>query len=131
MFRTALKRSAQPSRPCRTRRSNKKCQPTISHRTLGCDWLEERCLLSVAPLNIALISDAVAQAEQIRQAAAKDTLAIVYDAESITTSGLVNLVKSASAVRGLRWTPIVGQQLGLIKVRPARPIPRVSRGRCR
>ena len=73
------------------------------NRLLRHEPLEDRSLLSVAPvlpLSIALISDAVVQAEQIQQAAAKDTIAIVYDADTMTTSGLVDLVKSVSAAHG-------------------------------
>ena len=92
-------------------------------RPLRCEPLEDRALLSVDPwpafagleqgdatvspidegpiheasLNVAVISDAVAQAEQIRQAAAPDTIAIVYDADTMTTAGLVELLRSVSA----------------------------------
>ena len=58
--------------------------------------LEDRCLLSIAPLNVALVSDAVAQAQQVRAAAAKDTIAIVYHADTMTTTGLVDLLASVS-----------------------------------
>ena len=55
----------------------------VFHRLLRCEPLEDRSLLSVAPptilpLNVVLISDAVAQAQQIRAAAAMDTIPIVY-----------------------------------------------------
>ena len=66
----------------------------------GLEPLEDRCLLSVAPLNVALISDAVAQAQQVRAAAANGTIAIVYHADTMTTSGLVNLLASVSAAHG-------------------------------
>ena len=69
----------------------------VHNRRLLCEPLEDRRLLSVAPLNVVLISDAVAQAQQIRAAAAIDTIAIVYHADNITTSGLVNLLDSVSA----------------------------------
>ncbi|MCX5676783.1 MAG: DUF4347 domain-containing protein [Planctomycetota bacterium] len=59
--------------------------------------LEDRCLLSVAPLNVVLVSDAVAQAQQVRAAAAKDTIAIVYHSDTMTTTGLVDLLASVSA----------------------------------
>ena len=67
------------------------------HRRLVCEPLEDRCLLSVAPLNVALISDGVAQAQQVRAAAAKDTIAIVYNSDAMTTNGLVDLLASVSA----------------------------------
>jgi len=54
-------------------------------------------LLSVAPLSVALVSDAVAQAQQVCAAAAKDTIAIGYDADTMTTAGLVDLLASVSA----------------------------------
>ena len=66
------------------------------HRRLGFEALELRTLLSVAPLNVALISDAVAQAQQVRTAAANGTIAIVYHAETMTTTGLVDLLASVS-----------------------------------
>jgi len=53
-----------------------------------------------APLKVALVSDAVAQAEQVRAAAAKDTIAIVYHSVSMTTAGLVDLLASISAAHG-------------------------------
>jgi hypothetical protein len=68
-------------------------------RRLWHEFLEERCLLSSAPLNVALISDAVAQAEQIRLAAAQETIAIVYHADTMTTDGLVDLAASISVAR--------------------------------
>ena len=46
---------------------------------------------------MALISDAVAQAEEFRLAAAKDTIAIVYHADTMTTDKLVDLIASVSA----------------------------------
>ena len=61
------------------------------------ETLESRTLLSVAPLNIALVSDAVAQAQEVRAAAAKDTIAIVYQSDKMTTTGLVDLLASVSA----------------------------------
>ena len=70
---------------------------SIHSRKLTLEPLEDRRMLSVSPLNIALISDAVAQAEQIQQAATEDTIAIIYDADTMTTSGLVDLVESVSA----------------------------------
>jgi hypothetical protein len=61
------------------------------------ETLESRTLLSVAPLNVALVSDAVAQAQEVRAAAAKDTIAIVYQSDNMTTTGLVDLLASVSA----------------------------------
>ena len=69
----------------------------VHHRRLSYESLEDRRLLSVAPLNVALISDAVAQAEEIQRAATKDTIAIIYHADTMTTAGMVDLVKSLSA----------------------------------
>jgi len=57
---------------------------------------KNRRLHSVAPLNVVLVSDSVAQAEQIRRAAAGDTIAIVYHSESMTTAGLISLLGSVS-----------------------------------
>lgn len=58
---------------------------------------EYRYLPSVSPLNVALVSDAVAQAEQIRRAAAEDTIAIVYPSDSMTTTGFVDLLATVAA----------------------------------
>jgi len=52
---------------------------------------------TVAPLNVVLVSDAVVQAEQIQRAAAGDTIAIIYDSATMTTSALVDLLASVSA----------------------------------
>ncbi|MGA2033344.1 MAG: DUF4347 domain-containing protein, partial [Thermoguttaceae bacterium] len=62
-------------------------------------------MLSVAPptflpLNVVLISDAVAQAPQVHDAAANGTIAEIYNADTMTASGLVNLAKSVSAAHG-------------------------------
>ncbi len=65
-------------------------------RRLAVESLESRCLLSVAPLNVALVSDAVAQAQEVRAAAAKGTIALVYPAASMTSTGLVDLLASVS-----------------------------------
>jgi len=70
---------------------------SVYHRRLACEALEDRSLLSVTPLNVVLISDAVAQAGLVHRAAAKDTIAIVYRADTMTTTGLVGLVASLSA----------------------------------
>ena len=67
------------------------------NRRLIVEALEDRRLLSVAPLNIALISDAVAQAAQIQHAAAQDTIATVYHADTMTATGMVDLLESVSA----------------------------------
>ncbi len=61
---------------------------------LAMETLEERTLLS---LNVVLISDAVTQAQQIRAAAATDTIAIVYHAETMTTARMADLLASVSA----------------------------------
>ncbi len=53
--------------------------------------------VSVKPLNVALISDAVAQAEQIQRAAAPGTIAIIYQSDTMTAMGLVNLLTFVSA----------------------------------
>ena len=73
-----------------------------NYRRLVGEPLERRDLLSVVPLSVvpldvALVSDAVVQAQQIRAAAAKDTIVVVYHSDTMTTTGLVNLVKSVSA----------------------------------
>ena len=68
------------------------------HRRLSMEPLEDRSLLSVtSPLNVVLISDAVAQAAQIRAAASQGTIAIVYHADSMTTAGLDDILASVSA----------------------------------
>jgi hypothetical protein len=54
-------------------------------------------MLSVTPLKVALVSDAIAQAEQVRNAAAEDTIAIVYQSDKMTLTGLVDLLASVSA----------------------------------
>ena len=86
------------------RRRSKPRQGTLGlsryQRRLRMESLEVRTLLSVAPLNVALISDAVAQAQQVRAAAATGTIAIVYHADTMTTAGLVNLLASVSAEHG-------------------------------
>ena len=87
----------------RARRSTKQRRNAIGHhRGLALEPLEDRTLLSVAPLNIAplnvaLVSDAVAQAQQVRAAAANGTIAIIYNAGTMTTTGLVDLLDSVSA----------------------------------
>ena len=50
-----------------------------------------------APLNVALVSDAVTQAEQVRAAAGKDTIAIIYQSDRMTPNGLADLLASVSA----------------------------------
>ncbi len=52
---------------------------------------------AVAPLNVVLISDAVAQAEQIQEAAAPDTIAMIYDSDAVTRTEMVDLLASVSA----------------------------------
>ncbi|MBN1510139.1 MAG: DUF4347 domain-containing protein [Sedimentisphaerales bacterium] len=52
---------------------------------------------TAAPLNVVLVSDAVVQAEQIQRAAASDTIAIIYHADTMTVTGLVDLLASVSA----------------------------------
>ena len=76
--------------------------PTPYHRRLICEELEDRRLLSVAPptilpLNVVFISDAVAQAPQIRAAAAIDTIPIVYNADTMTATRMGDLLASVSA----------------------------------
>ena len=66
-------------------------------RRLLCEELEDRRLLSLAPLNVALISSGVAQAAQIQHAAAKDTIPIIYNADTMTVTGMVDLLQSVSA----------------------------------
>ena len=95
-FLTAATKSKQRrSKPRRNTLGN-----SAYHRRPGFETLEVRSLLSVAPLNVALISDAVAQAQQVRAAAMPDTIAIVYRAENMTTFELVNLLDSVSAAHG-------------------------------
>ena len=68
------------------------------------DVLEDRTAPSVTPvqhlvpasLNVALISDSVSQAEQVSQPANKDTIAIIYNSETMTTQGMVNLLENVS-----------------------------------
>jgi autotransporter-associated beta strand protein len=92
--------SKSDNRNAKARRSGNEVLRSY-HRGLRCESLEVRRLLSlaplVAPLNIALISNGVAQAAEIQHAAAAGTIAIVYDANSISTTGLVNLLDSVSA----------------------------------
>lgn len=68
----------------------------VHHRRLLCEPLEDRRLLSVAPLKVMLISDSIAQAQQISAAATNDTIAVVYHADGMTTAGLANLLASVS-----------------------------------
>ena len=89
---------------------NRKTQAPGSDAACALERLEPRLLLSVqspdvqalavAPLNVALVSDAVAQAELIQETAARDTIVIVYRADSMTTSGLVHLLSAVSAEHG-------------------------------
>ena len=72
----------------------------LTHRRLAVRPLEDRQMLSGTPLDVALISDSVAEAQQIQKAAAKDTIAIVYQAETMSTAGLVDLLASVSAAHG-------------------------------
>jgi surface antigen len=58
---------------------------------------EQEQALRGSTLNVVLVSDAVAQAEQIQRAATKDTIAIIYHADTMTATGLVNLLASVSA----------------------------------
>ncbi len=87
------------------RRTTKPRQNALGHRghnyrPLGFETLEVRTLLSVAPLSVAVISDGVAQAQEVCAAAATGTIAIVYHANTMTTTGLVDLVASVSAAHG-------------------------------
>ena len=52
------------------------------------------------PLNLVLISSVLPQAEQIRQAAVENAVTVVYDDASITTQGLVDLLRSISMEHG-------------------------------
>jgi hypothetical protein len=81
-------------RQCPVRTNLPRCG--LFHRRLLVEPLEDRWLLSVAPLNVVLVSDAVAQVQQVCDAAAKDTIAIVYHSDSMTTTGLVDLLASVS-----------------------------------
>lgn len=74
-----------------------KTDATIWDDSSKMEPLEDRYLFSVIPLNVVLVSDAVAQAEQIRRAATGDTIAIIYHSNSMTTTGLVDLLASVSA----------------------------------
>lgn len=62
---------------------------------LGHSFLAETSVPKL--LNVVLVSDAVAQAEEVRMAAMPNTIAVVYTSESMTTRGLVELVESISA----------------------------------
>jgi len=48
-------------------------------------------------LDVVLISNAVPQAAEVRLAAAKETITVIFDSESMTTDGLVDLLGSISA----------------------------------
>src|SRR5436309_373710 len=72
-------------------------RPGHRNRPLRVEPLEVRYVLAVAPLNVALISDDVAQAQQVRAAATKETIAIVYHADTMTTTELVDLLAAVSA----------------------------------
>ena len=88
------RRAAKPA--ARSNRSN------VFHRSLRCEILEDRCLLALAPLNVALVNDAIAQAQQVRDAAAMETTAIVYRSDSMTTTGLDDLDATASSLMSAR-----------------------------
>src|SRR5882724_8893116 len=49
------------------------------------------------PLNVVLVSDAVAQADEVVSAATEGTIAVIYDSGTMTTSGLVDFLGSVSA----------------------------------
>ncbi|MBI3824141.1 MAG: DUF4347 domain-containing protein, partial [Planctomycetes bacterium] len=84
--------------------------PIRSRRRLQFDVLEDRTLLtpnaaiipggSVLTLQVVLISDAVAQAQQVRLAAVPEAIAVVYPHESMTVRGAVELLESLSAAQG-------------------------------
>ena len=92
-----LKRSGRSERYTRKPRRNAIGRLGHRGRPLGMEPLEDRRMLAVTPLSVVLVSDAVAQAQQVCVAAAKETIAIVYHSDSMSTTGLVNLLASVSA----------------------------------
>ncbi|MBU4399613.1 MAG: DUF4347 domain-containing protein, partial [Planctomycetes bacterium] len=97
MFKSAVESRSRRNHRGLSNSRNHLARRNVYHRRLRMEPLEDRCLLSVAPLSVALISDAVAEAQQVRAAAAMDTIAIVYNADTMTTTGLVDLLASVSA----------------------------------
>ncbi len=97
MFKSAVKSRSRRNHRGLSNSRNHLARRDVYNRRLRMEPLEDRCLLSVAPLSVALISDAVAEAQQVRAAAAMDTIAIVYHADTMTTTGLVDLLASVSA----------------------------------
>lgn len=63
---------------------------------VACNGGEAGCDGYVSGLKVVLVSDAVAQAAQIRKAANRDTIAIVYPFDNMNSSGLVGLIASMS-----------------------------------
>src|SRR5262245_54755582 len=55
---------------------------------------------AIQSLSLALISDAVAQADQVEAAAAKGVIAVEYDASTATLDGLVSQLEAISASHG-------------------------------
>ncbi len=68
---------------------------------LTIESLEDRTVpAATSYLNVALISDAVAQAEQVQAAAAKGVVAVTYDARSATLESLAGILQGISAEHG-------------------------------
>jgi hypothetical protein len=57
-------------------------------------------VLTRPPLSVVLVSDTVAQAERVRLAAGRDTVAIVYDSNIMTTDRMAEIVGAVSAAHG-------------------------------
>jgi hypothetical protein len=84
---------------------------TPRSRRLNVHTLEDRLApAALQPLRVALISDGVASAAQVQAAAAKNVVAVTYDAETATLGSLVGLLEGVSAANG--GTPI--GHLGLV-----------------
>ena len=96
-FGRTRKSTTSPATPAGVRRWRLSRRSSPRFRRLFLEGLEGRWLLSARPLDLVLISDSVTQAEQIRVAAAKDTIALIYHTDTMTAEGLVDLVASVSA----------------------------------
>jgi hypothetical protein len=73
----------------------------LPRRSLAVETLEDRTQpAAIQPLKVALISDAVAQAGQVRAAAATGVTALVYDADTASLDTLVGMLREVSAAHG-------------------------------
>lgn len=100
-------RSSINKPPAKSRHSTRWLKPAFESLE---DRITPRAAGVDAALNVVLVSDAVAQAQEIRRAAATGTIAIVYRAEIMTTTGWVDLIHSVSAAHN--GAPI--RQLGIV-----------------